>query len=107
MTVFSPSDIVVFVTLSLNGMAMLSSGKNFNTVDLSLHQENDELLDPAQDDVSMSPAKPLTTKVILDNAMYPIVKYVRLACQAVRRYSCILIMWNILFFFLMIIVFGE
>lgn len=120
--ILAASDLIICVTLVLNGCALLS-GKIRNYQLEPLHgtlaarQEPDdetrELLDDQDDqDDSASPTlayststKPLTS-VLLDSSS-PLAQRALRAVQAIRRYSFLLIVWNVMFLCLMIFVFRE
>ena len=121
--ILAASDLIICVTLVLNGCALLSGKiRNYQLEPLqgtlAARQEPDdetrELLDDDQDDQddSASPTlayststKPLTS-VLLDSSS-PLAQRALRAVQAIRRYSFLLIVWNVMFLCLMIFVFRE
>jgi len=118
--ILAASDLIICVTLVLNGSALLSGKiRNYEPLQgtLAARQEPDdetrELLDDQDDQGdSASPTlayststKPLTS-VLLDSSS-PLAQRALRAVQAIRRYSFLLIVWNMMFLCLMIFVFRE
>jgi hypothetical protein len=116
--ILSASDLIICVTLVLNGGALLS-GKMRNQLAplqgaLVAGQEHDdetrELLDDQDDAASptlaySTSAKPLASVVLDSNG--PLAQRALHAVQVIRRYSFLLIVWNAVFLCLMIFVFRE
>jgi len=127
--ILSASDLVIFATLLLNALALVSgSGKGLPTgrdryMNSGAGQERDEasrglLGDEDEDEHSSAPApststsgsQPLSlalTSTAVWNSRSPLAQHLQRAALAVRRYSCILIGWNVSFLCLMVFVFRE
>jgi len=113
--ILSASDLIIFATLVLNALALVS-GKQLqsNYLESSAGQEPDEasrdLLENADDPSSpalgyFNSARSLTT--VMWDSRSPLAQHVFRAVRAVRRYSCMLIAWNAAFMCLMVLVFRE
>ena len=117
--ILSASDLVICVTLVLNGCALVSGKvRNYQlepeqgslAAGQGTDDETRELLDDQNDStpptlVYTTSAKPLTS-ALLDKSN-PLAQRALSAVQAIRRYSFLLIVWNVMFLCLMIFVFRE
>ena len=120
MAISSISDIIISITLILNGLALITSKKSHEkktSTDVSVTNviENEVLLtsnNKYSDDTNKVESQTVnvyteTTNLSATDIYSLVVERVRHFLNIVRKFSFIITLWNIVFLFMMIFVFNK